>query len=331
MSANAATTTAPAAMSVGATSARAMPGNSTTADAMPADTVPAPVPSMRALSSVLLLSGLATAAIAAYIFVGLDGWNYYSSPAAVRGYTAGHQLLRPAGRVGHLFGVIGFLMMLVPVAYAIRKKAKRFRNFGGMKTWLDIHVFCGIVGPVMVTFHTSFKFGGLISVAYWSMVAVVLSGFIGRYLYNRIPRTLRGLELSQADLDRQATEMGRELSKAAVPEALLHAIERLERQVTPGETSYLGVFAGEARFRRATGAFSTEAVRVDMPEGLRESVITLATGRATLLRRLASLRRTKRLFDLWHVFHMPLVYIMFAIVVGHVGLTLYMGYVPFMD
>jgi hypothetical protein len=68
-----------------------------------------------------------------------------------------------------------------------------------------------------------------------------------------------------------------------------------------------------------------------MPADLRESVITLASERATLLRRVASLRGTKRLFDLWHVFHMPLVYIMFVIVVGHVGLTLYMGYVPFMD
>ena len=298
---------------------------------MPGNAVQVPAPSLRAFSHVLILSAVATAAIATYILVGLDGWEYYNSPAAVRGYTAGHQLLRPTGRIGHLLGVIGFLMMLVPVAYAIRKKAKRFRNFGSMKTWLDIHVFCGIVGPVMVTFHTSFKFGGLVSVAYWSMMAVVLSGFIGRYLYSRIPRTLRGLELSRSDLDRQAADMGRELAKAAVPEALLHAIEKLERQVSSGDTSYLEMVTGETRLRRAVVTFRAEAVRVEMPEDLRESVIGLATGRATLLRRMASLRRTKRLFDLWHVFHMPLVYVMFAIVIGHVGLTLYMGYVPFMD
>ena len=66
-----------------------------------------------------------------------------------------------------------------------------------MKTWLEVHIFCGIVGPVLVTFHTSFKFNGIVSVAYWSMVAVVLSGFVGRYLYVRIPRSLRGIELTQ--------------------------------------------------------------------------------------------------------------------------------------
>ena len=69
---------------------------------------------------------------------------------------------------------------------------KRLRDAGRMKTWLEVHVFCGIVGPVLVTFHTSFKFNGIVSVAYWSMVAVVLSGFVGRYLYVRIPRSIRG-------------------------------------------------------------------------------------------------------------------------------------------
>ena len=64
---------------------------------------------------------------------------------------------------------------------------------------------------------------------------------------------------------------------------------------------------------------------------LLDEVVAIATERAALLRRMAYLRKTKRLFDLWHVFHMPLVYILFIIVVAHVGITLYMGYVPFMD
>lgn len=68
----------------------------------------------------------------------------------------------------------------------------------------------------------------------------------------------------------------------------------------------------------------------DAPD-VHEQVIVIATEHATLLRRMVYLRKTKRLFDLWHVFHMPLVYIMFAIVVGHVAVALYMGYVPFMN
>ena len=54
------------------------------------------------------------------------------------------------------------------------------------------------MGPVLVTLHTAFKFNGIVSIAYWSMVLVVLSGFVGRYLYVRVPKTLRGTELSHS-------------------------------------------------------------------------------------------------------------------------------------
>lgn len=283
-----------------------------------------------ALRNAVVLSGLATAGIAAYIFLGLDGWSYYTTPAAVRGYTMGHQLLRPAGRVGHLFGVLGFVMMLAPVAYAVRKKAKRLREFGSMKTWLEVHIFCGIVGPVFVTFHTSFKFGGLISVAYWSMVAVVLSGFIGRYLFMQIPRSLRGLELGQAELDRRAAELAQWLSAVMVSERLLQAIDAFEERVVPaGPVSYAALFSGDRRLRREAGALRAAVEAIDGAPAVHDDVIAIATERALLRRRMASLQRSRRLFELWHVFHMPLVYIMFAIVAAHVVITLYMGYVPF--
>ncbi|MGE0449367.1 MAG: hypothetical protein AB7Q29_07270 [Vicinamibacterales bacterium] len=285
-----------------------------------------------AVANVLVLSGIATAGIASYILIGLDGWSYYTAPAAIRGYTAAHPLLRPTGRVGHLFGVIGFVMMLMPVAYAVRKKMKRLRNLGSMRRWLDLHIFCGIVGPVFVTFHTSFKFGGIISVAYWSMMIVVSSGFIGRYLFNRIPRTLRGLEVDEADLNRRAADLGRELADGSVPELLLRAIEEFEQRVVPsGDVSYFSVFTVEHVLRREVARFEAAVTHLPGASSVHERVIAIGTERATLLRRMAHLRRTKQLFELWHVFHMPLVYIMFAIVVAHVGVTLYMGYVPFSE
>jgi hypothetical protein len=288
--------------------------------------------SLRGLGNVLVLCAIAAAGISTYILIGLDGWQYYFTPVATRGYSEAHQWLRPAGRVGHVFGVIGFVMMLVPVAYAVRKRAASLRTFGTMKSWLDVHVFCGVIGPVFVTFHTSFKFGGLISVAYWSMVAVVSSGVVGRYLYNRIPRSIRGVELSQADLDRRSSDLGRQLAGMQVSNTLLHAIEALEaRVVPPDDVSYAALFGGDRRLRRELARFHAAAATSDAAPDVYRDIVRLATERATLLRRMAYLRKTKRLFDLWHVFHMPLVYIMFAIVTAHVVFTLYMGYIPFMD
>lgn len=48
----------------------------------------------------------------------------------------------------------------------------------------------------MILFHTAFKFGGIVSVSFWSMIAVVVSGIIGRFIYIQIPRTIEGRELS---------------------------------------------------------------------------------------------------------------------------------------
>jgi hypothetical protein len=283
--------------------------------------------------NVLVISALVVAAFSAIVLVGLGGWDYYTTPTGVRGYSQTHRVLRPAGRIGHLFGVGGFLMLLVPVIYSIRKKVPRFRNAGSMKTWLNVHVFCGIVGPVLVTFHTSFKFNGIVSVAYWSMVAVVLSGFVGRYLYVRIPRSLRGLELTQAELDARALDLSRELAAALLPDTLLMDIDLFERRAAPapGPVSYVALFSGEIAMRREITRFRQAVARHGVAPDLHHSVIELVSERATLARRTAHLKKTKTLFDLWHVFHMPLVYIMFAIVVVHVAVTMYMGYVPFMD
>lgn len=289
-------------------------------------------PSSRARDNTLILSAVVIVAFSAFVLVTLDGWEYYMTPIVVRGYAKGHWLLRPSGPAGHMFGIAGAIMMLAPVAYSLRKKLRWLRTSGNLKTWLDVHVFCGIVGPVLVTFHTSFKFNGLVSVAYWSMILVMLSGFIGRYLYVRIPRGLLGAELTRAELDARADELGREIAHAALPETLLARIQAFERRVipsTPEAATLSGLLAGELARRRGLKRLRTEITHVRLAPELLETILQLITEHATLLRRTAYLQKTKRLFDLWHVFHMPLVYVMFLIVAAHVAFTIYLGYTPF--
>jgi hypothetical protein len=292
----------------------------------------APSLTARALGNVLVLSGLAAAAVAGIVLVALDGWSYYFEPAGVRGYNDLHRLLRPSGALGQPFGMVGFLLMLVPVAYALRKKIARLRNVGSMKTWLEIHIFCGLVGPVFVTFHTSFRFNGVVSVAYWTMLVVVLSGFVGRYLYVRIPRSMRGIEMSRAELDKRAEELSQRLARANLPKRIISKIGAFERSAVPASeaaTSFAGLFFGELRVRRELAMLDGEIEATRLAPELLHEIAAVITERATLLRRAVYLEKTKRAFHLWHVFHMPLVYVMFGIVVLHVAVTLYMGYVPF--
>jgi len=308
--------------------------SATAMTASTAPVVPAAANPVRALGHVLVLSGLAVAAIVWFVLVEMDGWSYYSTPQSVRGYSSLHTLLRPSGRIGHLFGVGGFVLMTVPVIYSIRKKVRSLRNAGSIKTWLEVHIFCGIVGPVLVTFHTSFRFNGVVSVAYWSMVAVVLSGFVGRYLYVRIPRSLRGLELTRAQLDARAGELASRLEAADLPPALASAIAAFEQRVQPApgaRPSIAGLFFGELRVHREMSALRIQIEQAGVSTALLQELLEVVAERASLLRHGAYLTVTKSLFDVWHVFHMPLVYVMFGIVVLHVAFTVYMGYVPFID
>lgn len=273
------------------------------------------------------LGAMTSVAIAAVILVGLGGWAYYGTSITVRGYAPGHAALRPSGPWGQSFGLVGMALMLVPFAYMLRKKIRR--GPGSLKTWLEVHLFCGIVGPVLVTFHTAFKFNGIIAAAYWSMVVVMLSGFIGRYLYIRIPRSMRGIELSRAELDSQAAALHDQLVARAGAEALVGRIGALERAAAPGTLTWTGLLFGEIGLRRRIRAFVADVKHSRLPSDQERDSIRLTTERVLLLRQTAYLQRTKQAFNLWHVFHLPLVYLLLVIVAGHVGLAAYMGYVPF--
>jgi hypothetical protein len=114
------------------------------------------------------------------------------SYAAVLLYT--NQIPAASELYGHTIGIIGFLLMLsTETLYSLRKRSRTAR-WGPMSKWLQIHIFTGIVGPFMVLLHSSWKFSGLAGVTTLLTVIIVISGFIGRYIYTRIPRTADGIE-----------------------------------------------------------------------------------------------------------------------------------------
>jgi hypothetical protein len=96
---------------------------------------------------------------------------------------------------GHTLGILGFLLMiLTETVYSLRKRSRSAR-WGKMSEWLQFHIFTGLVGPYMVFLHTSWKFNGLAGAVTLMTLIVVISGFIGRYIYTRIPRTADGVEI----------------------------------------------------------------------------------------------------------------------------------------
>jgi hypothetical protein len=115
----------------------------------------------------------------------------------------------PAGELfGHGIGIIGFIFMLMTeTLYSLRKRSRSVK-WGRMSSWLQFHIFTGLVGPYMVLLHTSWKFNGIAGVTTLFTVMIVMSGFIGRYIFTRIPRTLDGLEI-EGTLSREALKQAR--------------------------------------------------------------------------------------------------------------------------
>jgi hypothetical protein len=289
-----------------------------------------PVPARpRAPRSVLILSLVVTIMVVAALLIGLDGWAYYRTPLGVRGFTPAHKLLRPSGQIGLALGIGGTVLMVLMQAYSLRKKLKVLRNVGSLSRWLDFHIFCGILGPVLITFHTSFKFNGIVAVAYWSMLLVFLSGFVGRYLYVRIPKSIRGQELSVAQVEERAAALKAELAGMRLPRHLVDEVEAFETRVVPPrdrEPRWGGLLFGELYIRFALMALRRRIRHDGVGGRTLHDVLALTAERALLLRRLAYLKRTKKLFELWHVFHRPLAYVMLAIVIVHVATAVYLGY-----
>ncbi len=117
----------------------------------------------------------------------------------------------PAGELfGHGMGILGFILMLMTeTLYSLRKRS-RVARWGKMSDWLQLHIFTGLVGPYMVLLHSSWKFHGLAGVTTLLTIIIVMSGFVGRYIYTRIPRTADGLEVKGA-LSEQSLKQARRL------------------------------------------------------------------------------------------------------------------------
>ena len=127
---------------------------------------------------------LITFALVAFLFV--YGWDYYLFPPNDRPFSPKHHLLRPSGRAGVNLGIAGFVMFLIIFLYPLRKCWPWLGRQGVTCQWLDYHVLLGIAATFVIALHASFKCRDFAVIAFSIMLAVSISGIIGRYLYGHI-------------------------------------------------------------------------------------------------------------------------------------------------
>ncbi len=116
---------------------------------------------------------------------------------------------------GGLLAVGGSLLMLVPLLYLVVKRVpvvkRAVTRHVSMATLLAVHVYAGLLGPLLVMLHTGHRFRSPLGIALTAMTLVVtVSGYLGRTLIARVSRDegeerklLAGLEGSYQYLQAQ--------------------------------------------------------------------------------------------------------------------------------
>jgi len=268
----------------------------------------------------LYVGSMVVIVIAITLYIATQGYSYYSLPIHERFYHPKYNWFKPSGIFGQGLGVIGTLMILFGVAiYIARKRYGVLERFIRLKYLLEFHIFLCTLGPILILFHTTFKFGGIVSIAFWSMVAVVLSGVIGRFIYIQIPRSIEGRELSIQEIQgkrEQHVEKLKALSNGSISfDDLTNANERN----TWGPGTYF-----KNRVKISNLKKSLDKLSIGRED--KEEIVAIAKDELYLSSRIGRLQQMQNLFKYWHVVHMPFAIIMVIIVLIHVGVAFTLGY-----
>jgi hypothetical protein len=245
------------------------------------------------------------------------------------------ELYTPGSNPGYYMGLVGSIFMALLLLYPLRKRVGFLERAGVLRRWFKLHMFLGIVGPALVIYHSTLKVGSLnAAVAFYSMLVVAGSGIIGRFIYTKIHHGLYG---RQATLRERQARLG--LSGESVKSKFHFAprteqrLRALEAYVTDETRPGFGVrrFVAVAirvrwvhwrsmhEVRRIISKAAVERRWVPQ-ERARRIRIAQRMLKAYLreLQEVAQFRAYVRLFALWHLLHVPFVYMLVLSAIVHV-------------
>lgn len=238
---------------------------------------------------------------------------------------------------GYWIGVAGGIAMLLLFAYPLRKRARWLRDAGSPRWWFIAHMALGILGPWLILVHCGLRFGSLnAAVALLSMLIVAGSGVVGRFLYVRIHHGLSGQKAQLRELRAALQEHHRLDTGLTLPQPVRERLDRFEQQALADAAQaaaspwrLLGLWWPAWREWRRVRAqinaaplpmFSTAGGvgQVQARRACRAQWRWLAQQRLRLVLRVVQFSAWERLFALWHVLHIPFVYVMVVCAIAHI-------------
>lgn len=245
-------------------------------------------------------------------------------------------LFKAGDDIGYWMGVAGGVAMLMLFSYPLRKYLRFMHRWGQVKWWLVVHMTLGIAGPLLILLHSTFHVGSMnAAVALYSMIVVALSGVIGRFIYVRVHRGLDGERTTLRELQTRAgfdhSEARSKLQFAPTVEARLMAFEQRELHAQPGWRTTLrqvAVLPGQqwltyracvSELREPLNAIARHRQwsAEELARHTRQSR-KLVRRYLTGIVRVAQFTAYERVFALWHIAHVPFVYILVISAIVHV-------------
>lgn len=254
----------------------------------------------------------------------LRGWDFYLLSVGERVDHPDFRLLAPGSNLGHGYGIAGTALILTNLAYLLRRKFPRL-SLGSLRAWLDIHVFTGLFGGMLVLFHSAFQArSAMAMITVGSLLVVIGTGLLGRYLHGLSPKPDRELfERALSALNVVGPGLGQalriELSRVpatALPErhslvAVLGKLPSLRRELRQRRAVI------EVTIARYQPRFGSELALLSRPLA---DCTRVACGEVRA-------RAAGALVKSWRGLHRFAALLMVSLVALHIGIAWYYGFV----
>jgi hypothetical protein len=244
--------------------------------------------------------------------------------------------LSPKSGLGYAIGIVGGVLILAQLLYAVRKRVRALSWLGSVPRWFQTHMMLGIIGPVCILLHCGFSLGATNSnIALFSMLTVAGSGIFGRYFYSKIHHGLYGRKATLAELQERAAQLQERSTKILMMPELVSLLEKEEhRLLAVGTWNPLTMMLAPAiialrfsssrsRLRRyVRAAIQVTAKRhkavAKQSDRFERVAFDYVSRRMRITREVVEFRIYEKLFSVWHVLHMPLFLMLIAAGIVHV-------------
>ena len=238
-------------------------------------------------------------------------------------WNKGEMNLSAESGLGYWLGITGGSMLLALLLYPARKHVRLLRRWGNIRFWFSSHMMMGVVGPLLILFHSDFSLGSTNSnLALFCMLIVASSGFLGRFFYSRVHYGLYGGKANLKELRRELNltkgQLGDEVTLSIKILAKLHQVEKRLFRNRPVFVAMLLL-----PFFSAALIFDNFRIRSQLINDLKRQANNNKWGSAIykvhsdkalanmreyfyLLKKTYGFLLYERLFSLWHLLHLPL-------------------------